>query len=97
MYLWTLGKKAVALGRGSVNEEQIDKLKKSGAETLVIATDNDNVGRALAKTLAEELQMYMDVKIFRHPDGVKDVNELPQSIRDELDFLVENVAFNICL
>lgn len=97
MYLWTLGKKAVALGRGSVNEEQIDRLKKSGAKTLVIATDNDAVGRALAKTLTEELQMYLDVKVFRHPEGVKDVNELPKSIRDELDFLVENVAFNICL
>ncbi|HBF7594771.1 TPA: toprim domain-containing protein [Clostridioides difficile] len=97
MYLWTLGKRAVALGRGSVNEEQIDKLKKSGAKTIVIATDNDAVGRALAETLINELQMYMDVKVFRHPKGVKDVNELPQSVRDELDFMVENVSFTICL
>ena len=97
MYLWTLGKKAVALGRGSVNEEQIDKIKKSGAKTVVIATDNDKVGRALAKTLAEELQMYMDVKIFEHPEGVKDVNELPLSIGDKLDDMVRNVIISICL
>ena len=95
MYLWTLGKKAVALGRGSVNEAQIDLIKRSGASTIVIATDNDKVGRALADTLIKELSPYFTVKVFKHPEEIKDVNELPKYKKNELDYLVENVAFSI--
>ena len=89
MYLWTLGKRAVALGRGSVNDKQLDLLKVCGAETIVIATDNDKVGKAVGQVIKDELKMYFNIKQFKHPEGIKDVNELPCDC--VLDDLVEDI------
>lgn len=89
MYLWSLGKKAVALGRGSVNDRQIDLIKKSGASTIVIATDNDAVGHQLRDVLIRELSPYFNIKKFNHPEGIKDVNELDNSTN--LDKLTEKI------
>lgn len=97
MYLWTLGKRAVALGRGSINEAQIELLKMSGADTIVVATDNDKVGRAVARIIADELNAYFTVKIFRHPDGVKDVNEVHEKDRHLLDICLEEYLIKLDL
>lgn len=78
MYLWSCGIYAVALGRASVNDSQLKLLKNTGASSIVIATDNDPVGRLVKDVLAEELLPYFKVQELVFPNGIKDVNELEE-------------------
>lgn len=55
MSLWELGKPAVALGHGTLNEKQAELLLKSPAEEFVIASDSDAVGDKIARQAKELL------------------------------------------
>lgn len=82
MYLWSLGYYAVALGRASYNIEQLKLLYRSGAVNIVIATDNDAVGNAVANSLINELIPFFKVYRLKFPSGKKDVNDLtPEELR----------------
>jgi DNA primase len=91
LYLWSCGLYAVALGRASVNESQLKLLRKTGASSIVIATDNDTVGRAIHDTLIQELSPYFSLKSFVFPEGVKDVNDVEKNILIEGKYLLDNI------
>lgn len=91
LYLWSCGLYAVALGRASVNESQLKLLRKTGASTLVIATDNDKVGRAIHNTLIQELSPYFNLKSFVFPEGVKDVNDIEKNVFIKGNYLLDNI------
>lgn len=81
LYLWTIGKPAIALGGSSISEQQLELLigKLSDCE-IILATDNDIVGKKVRKVLTEELGGYFTVKELEIPEGYKDVNELEPEV-----------------
>ena len=76
LYLWSCGIPSIALGGGSISDEQCKLIRSSGIEKMVIATDNDVVGHRVAKVLTDEFigSYLIDRLIF--PEGKKDVNEI---------------------
>lgn len=76
LYLWSNGIPAIAFGGASINEVQKNLILNSGIESLVIATDNDVVGKRFGMALFEEFAGYMDVKSIKIPNNKKDVNDL---------------------
>lgn len=96
MSLMTAGKAAIALGGASITDRQIDKIRKSPIEKIVIATDNDKAGRKVRRQLADALKPYMAVGALRFPDDVKDVNEWltrcsPEELRESVE---KGLTFN---
>lgn len=85
LYLWSIGKPAIALGGSSISERQLELIigKLSDCE-IILATDNDTVGKKIRKVLAEELGGYFIVKELEIPEGFKDVNELEPEVIYEL-------------
>lgn len=76
LYLWSMGFPAIAFGGASMNDTQKKLLLNSGIETLVIATDNDVVGKRFGQVLKEEFAGILNLKKIVFPVGVKDVNDL---------------------
>lgn len=76
LYLWTLNIPAVAIGGGSISEDQIAIIKSLEIDEVVIATDNDRIGHKLRETIKDALIGYVDVKYPTFPDGVKDINDM---------------------
>ena len=76
LYLWSLGIPAVAFGGASINEQQKKLILNSGLESLVIATDNDTVGRRFAGVLFEEFTGFMKTSLLDFPVKYKDINEM---------------------
>lgn len=79
LYLWTHGVPAIAFGGASISNEQKMLLRRSPIEELVLATDNDAVGRRFAGTITDELIAYFDIKRLEFPECYKDVNEIPST------------------
>ena len=77
LYLWTHGIPAIAFGGASMSKEQKLLLLRSPIEELVIATDNDAVGRRFARTLADELMTHFDILRLEFPMCYKDMNDIP--------------------
>lgn len=76
LYLWSNGIPAIAFGGASINDIQKSLLLNSDLESLVIATDNDEVGKRFGNVLWEEFAGYMIIRMIKIPNGYKDVNEL---------------------
>lgn len=76
LYLWSNGIPAVAFGGASINDTQKNLILNSCIENLVIATDNDAVGKRFGQVLAEEFAGYLGIEKLLIPEGIKDVNEL---------------------
>ncbi|WP_077603660.1 toprim domain-containing protein [Oceanobacillus sojae] len=75
MSLWSVKKPAIALGSASISRKQIDAIKRTPIERLVISTDADKAGEKVAEQIHQafpELQIYR--RVF--PEGIKDVNEV---------------------
>ncbi|SET42985.1 Toprim-like [Oceanobacillus limi] len=83
MSVWTSGKPAVAIGGASVSDEQLELIRKSPIESVVIATDNDKAGEKVKRQLVEGLRGYVGLRELALPDGVKDVNDALVSGRME--------------
>lgn len=92
MYLWSIGKPAIAFGGSSISEQQLELLvgKLSDCE-LVLATDNDRVGQKFRRVLMRELGGYFAIKELEIPEGYKDVNELEPEVLDTLPHKVSNL------
>lgn len=89
LYLWSMGKPAIALfGTGS--KEQYNILKKSGIRTYHLALDGDMAGRhgILRFMRSMPYNIFIDVCIL--PDG-KDINDLS---REEIENLKRVDRFN---
>lgn len=76
LYLWSNGIPAIAFGGASINEVQRNLILNSGIESLVIATDNDAVGKRFGMVLFEEFAGCMNIKSIKIPNNKKDVNDL---------------------
>lgn len=76
LYLWSCGIPAIAFGGGSMSDKQRDLILSSGIETLIIATDNDQVGHRFAGVLCDEFAGILELRRFIFPSGKKDVNEI---------------------
>lgn len=90
LYLWSNGIPAIAFGGASINDVQKKLILNSDIETLVIATDNDVVGKRFGKALFEEFGGYINIKSIKIPEGKKDVNELNA---EELTICKENMQY----
>lgn len=73
--IWTQGKPAIALGSASISRKQVDAIKRSPIERLVIASDSDKAGEKLARMLTKEFSGKVELSRLELPEGVKDVNE----------------------
>ncbi|PHB23089.1 DNA primase [Bacillus pseudomycoides] len=72
---WEYGRGAVALGGASISKRQVDILKQSGVENIIISTDNDKAGQKLAQKITEVLQPFFNVFTVKWKNNVKDVND----------------------
>lgn len=75
MSWWSCGKPAIALGGTTVTKTQLDLIRKSPIERLVIAKDNDKAGGKLERKLIESLTGYVELTEVRVPNEYKDANE----------------------
>lgn len=81
MYLWEHGIPAVAIGGSYLSTVQAALLKRSGVESLVIATDNDEAGNRLREQIKRDLSGTLIIKDLQLPEGY-DVNDLtPNELR----------------
>jgi DNA primase len=78
---------AVALGGSNFSKNKAEILIKSPIQHLIIATDNDGVGRKTALLIANSLRDYMKISLFIFPPGKKDINDLTI---DEINNGIEN-------
>lgn len=69
------GKPAIALGGTAVTQTQLDLIKRSPIERVIIAKDNDKAGGKLGERLAEGLRGSVEVAEVALPDEYKDANE----------------------
>lgn len=78
IYCWQNGFPAIALGTSYITKEQILELKNTYLERVIIATDNDTAGQAIASELVEKLTWIPDVTRVNWEmfPRIKDVNEL---------------------
>lgn len=68
-------KPAIALGGTAVTQTQLDLIKRSPIERVIIAKDNDKAGGKLGERLAEGLRGSVEVAEVALPDEYKDANE----------------------
>lgn len=84
LYLWSLGIPAIATFGASLSKTQRKLILSSPIETIVIAADNDEVG----KTFGDYLEFcFMGIKNVQRlwlPDRYKDVNEVPPDKADKI-------------
>lgn len=71
----TAGRPAIALGGTTVTEIQLDLIRKSPLERVIIAEDNDKAGGKLGKQLTEGLRGYLEISKVKIPSDYKDANE----------------------
>lgn len=74
MSLWSIKKPAIALGSASISRKQIDAIKRTPIERLVISTDADKAGEKVAEQIR---QAFPELQLFRReiPEEIKDVNK----------------------
>lgn len=70
-----IGRGAVAVGGSSFSPSQLSQLIRTGAENLIISTDNDKVGKGLANRIIKMAGKYFNIFQVVFPEGVKDMNE----------------------
>lgn len=75
MSWWSARTPAIALGSASLSDKQVDIIRKSPIETLIISTDNDAAGRKIKRQLTEAMAGYVRLKTKEIPEGYKDANE----------------------
>lgn len=74
---WYSGGKlpAVALGGTSVTKAQLDMIRKSPIETIVLAMDNDPAGLNMQRKLVEGLRGQVAIERIKIPADYKDAND----------------------
>ncbi|MDQ0976593.1 DNA primase [Neobacillus niacini] len=83
LYLWSHGFPAIALGNSKFNDARKQLLLRSPIKTLVIASDNDQVGREVRDKIVKAVVGYKDLHEIVFPDYAKDVNDLkPEQLKE---------------
>lgn len=80
MYLWSHGFPAIATFGASLTEKQKNLILASPIEHLVLAVDNDAVGRDFAIKLGILFGGILEISEHIIPDNLKDVNEMPPNL-----------------
>ena len=80
---WVYGKYAVALN-GLGNSVQMVQLSQMPCRQLVLATDNDEAGRAARKRIRKYVRGKIITQIV-FPEGKKDINDLTKEEFDSLE------------
>ncbi|MBU5266239.1 toprim domain-containing protein [Virgibacillus proomii] len=76
MSVYTAGKPAIAIGGASISDKQIELIRKSPIERVIIATDSDKAGEKVKRQLIDALKGAVELReVLPFPSGVKDVNE----------------------
>jgi DNA primase len=95
LYLWSCGFPAIALGGSNISAAQQRLILRSPIEELVIATDNDAVGRQIRERIINEFVGYTTLHDLILPTTVKDVNELSPTRLKSLANNTNEVNINI--
>jgi DNA primase len=95
LYLWSNGIPAIALGGSNISDKQKQLIMRSPIETLVLATDNDKVGKEIRKKIIHSFLGIKDLREVNLPESVKDVNELKSDQIKRLTDQEETVEFRI--
>jgi DNA primase len=83
LYLWSYGYPAIALGNSKLNDARKALLLRSPIETLVIATDNDKVGKEIKDKIIKATVGYKELHEVIFPETAKDINDLtPEQLKD---------------
>lgn len=77
--LWKNGFSAIAVGGSSLTPKQRKLILESGIKTVVLACDNDRVGKRLEKSIIEKLNGLVVIEHMWFPYRYKDVNDIPQN------------------
>lgn len=96
LYLWSHGIPAIALGGSNVSKEQKQLILRSPIKNLVIATDNDRVGKEIRENIVKTFIGSKELFDLEFPEDVKDVNELsPEYLKNVIEKVtpVEIVLF----
>lgn len=82
LYLWSHGYPAIALGGSNISDSQRQLILRSPIKNLVLATDNDRVGKQIREKLITALAGYIELSELNFPEGAKDVNDLsPEQLK----------------
>lgn len=76
MTCMTVGIPAIAIGGGTFTNEQAEIIRRSPIESLIIGTDNDNVGISLKKEIINKMSRSVELKYVEFPAGCKDLNDV---------------------
>jgi DNA primase len=80
--MWSNGFPAIALGGSNISEKQKQLIYRSPIKTLILATDNDRVGREIREKVFKMFVGYKEIHEISLPEGVKDVNDLsPEQLK----------------
>lgn len=97
LYLWGIGKPAIATFGASLSEKQKYEILNSPIEVLIIAVDNDKVGRNYRDKLIDCFSGLLNLKEIVIPEGYKDVNELDLPELTRVCSNLQNISLNIKL
>lgn len=76
--LWKNGIPSICVGGSSLTPKQRKLILDSPIEEIVLATDNDRVGRRLAQSITKQLNGFVSISEMWFPYKYKDVNDIPQ-------------------
>ena len=78
-----LGRGAVAVGGSSFSKAQASQLIRTGVKNVIISTDNDEVGKSLAKKIYNMVKNYFTIYEVVYPEGCKDMNDFIRQYPDQ--------------
>ncbi|MGM0846938.1 MAG: toprim domain-containing protein [Bacillota bacterium] len=87
---YSFGVPAIAIGGGAFSTDRAEKIIRSPIEHIVIATDNDDVGRRIRKAVESKLEHYMKISHLYIPNPYKDINDVPA--KEEFQFLFDKAV-----
>lgn len=84
MSAMTVGFPAVAVGGSNFNERHRNLLMQTNVKNIIIASDNDEAGKKLAKQIQDVLGWSFSLYQIDYPSGVKDLNDMNSETRKKV-------------
>lgn len=79
--LWTLGIVAVAFGTANMSPQQESMIRNSSISKLIIAVDNDDVGKGFKQKLINKFSGQFEMNSIIFPsDSVKDIGDMSDDV-----------------
>lgn len=80
--IWCNGLPAVATFGASITPQQVHQLRK--LKKVIIAGDNDAIGRRFNDKLVQELLSFVELKSLKLCKKYKDINEIPNNLQKQI-------------